>query len=175
MRFAISACFAFALLAGNTGCNCFCRPLFPCLHRHRCQDCCDMGCERAPIFNWSRCCDTCNQCGDWTGQSIIARTGGNQQPAYAAGNQQGAYVAGNQPAAYAARNRPQARTAMSSRVVPGTYREVTRLADSDEEAVDEEVVEEAPVQMAQAQRTRRVRSSSSRPRHQVVRAEQVED
>ena len=163
MKFAISACFAVALLAGNTGCNCFCRPLFPCLHRHRCQDCCDGGCERAPIFNWSRCCDTCDHCGDWTGQSIIARTGGNQQASYVA--------AGNRPQTRTA----QDRTTLSSRVVPGTYREVTRLAEADDQGGDEEVVEEAPVQLAQAQRAKRVRSSRVRPRHQMVRAEEVEE
>jgi hypothetical protein len=164
MRFAISACFAVALLAGNTGCCLFCRPLFPCLHRNCCgggDDCGDMGCQRACIFNWSRCCDTCDHCGDWTGQSIIARTNGSQQ----------AYVARNQPQTRTA----QDRTTLSSRVVPGTYREVTRVADADEEVVEEEAVEESPVQLAQAQRAKRVRSSKSRPRHQVVRAEQVDE
>lgn len=156
MRFALSACFALALLAGNTGCCLFCRPLFPCLARHQCDQCGDMGCQRAPLFNWSRCCDTCDHCGDWTGQSIIARTGGSQQ------------------AQYVTAGRGQPRTAMASRMVPGTYREVTTVADSGDEVADDAVAEEGPTLVAQAPRAKRVRSSKSRPRHQVVNAEQVE-
>jgi len=159
MRFALSACFAVALLAGNTGCCGFCRPLFPVLHRHCCggggcgggDDCGGNGCQRANIFNWSRCCDTCDHCGDWTGQGIIARTNASQQ----------AYMAG----------RNQGRTAMAGRVVPGTYREVTRVQQASAEvAEDEEVVEEEPVQVAETPRPKRVRSYKARPR--VVRAEQ---
>ena len=159
MRFALSACFALALLAGNTGCCLFCRPLFPCLARHQCDDCGDMGCQRAPIFNWSRCCDTCDHCGDWTGQSIVARTGGGQQQA---------------PYVTAAR-RAQPRNVMASRVVPGTYREVTTLADSGDEVTDESVVaDEGPALVAEAPRPKRVRTAKSRSRSQVVRAQQVE-
>jgi hypothetical protein len=159
MRFAISACFAVALLAGNTGCCLFCRPLFPLLHRNCCgggcgDDCGGMGCQRANIFNWSRCCDTCDHCGDWNGQGIVARTNSSQQ-AYTAGRYQG-------------------RTAMAGRVVPGTYREMTRAQPSAAEVVDEEVVEEEQVQLAEAPRPKRVRSYKARPRHQVVRAEQVD-
>ena len=158
MRFAISACFAVALLAGNTGCCMFCRPLFPLLHRHcggGCgDDCGGMGCQRAHIFNWSRCCDTCDHCGDWTGQGIIARTNGSQQ----------AYMA-RQP-------QQQGRPTMASRVVPGTYREVTRVQPSDEQVAEEEAVEEA--QTIEAPRVKRVRSAKARPQHRVVRAEQVD-
>ncbi|HWB11240.1 MAG TPA: hypothetical protein VG826_18570 [Pirellulales bacterium] len=157
MRFAISACFAVALLAGNTGCcgPIFCRPLFPLLHRHCCSDDCGgMGCQRANIFNWSRCCDTCDHCGDWTGQGIIARTQGSEQ-AYTAGRYRG-------------------RPTMSSRVVPGTYRETTRMQPSDAQVADEEVIEEEPAQLAEAPRVKRVRSYKPRSRNQLVRAEQVD-
>src|SRR5487761_1276789 len=154
MRFAISACFALVLLAGNTGCCLFCRPLFPCLQRHKCDQCGDMGCQRAPLFNWSRCCDSCDHCGDWTGQSIIARTGSSQQAQYAAGRA------------------PRGRTAIASSVVPGSYREVTTSDDSDDAVAEEQVTEEGPALVAEAPRAKRVRSSKSRPRHQVVRAEQ---
>lgn len=153
MRFAISACFGLALLAGNTGCCLFCRPLFPCLHRH-CGDCGDMGCERAPIFNHSRCCDPCDHCGDWTGQSIIARTGASEQSMMMASG------------------RGRSRSAMASRVVPGSYREVATVDDSADEVVEEQVMEEQP-RIVEAP-AKRVRSSKSRPRHQVVRVQRVE-
>lgn len=157
MKAAISACFALVLLAGNTGCCLFCRPIFPCLHRHQCKECCGMGCERAPIFNWSRCCDTCDHCGDWTGQSIIARTGGAQQAGYVTADR--------------SRNN-MAMADRAERVVPGTYREVTRVEDdSDAEQADDE---EAVV-VAEAHRAKRVRSAKPRPRHQVVRVQQVEE
>ncbi|HVA44967.1 MAG TPA: hypothetical protein VNH11_01155 [Pirellulales bacterium] len=147
MRFAISACFALALAAGNTGCCLFCHPMFPCLHRHCNNECGDMGCQRAPIFNWSHCCDTCDHCGDWTGQSIIARTGGNSP--------QGQYVANDRSRAV----RP------ASRVVPGSYREVTTVPPPGDEA-EEDMVDEGPALVAEAPRVRRVRSKS-RPRPQV--------
>jgi hypothetical protein len=111
-----------------------------------------MGCQRANIFNWSRCCDTCDHCGDWTGQGIIARTNGSQQ-AYMAGRNQG----------------NQGRAAMASRVVPGTYREMTRVQPAAAEVVEEESVEEEQVQLVEAPRPKRVRSNKARPR--VVRAE----
>jgi hypothetical protein len=119
-----------------------------------------MGCERAPIFNWSRCCDTCDHCGDWTGQSIIARTGASQQ---------GTYVT-------AGRNRNN--TAMADRadrVVPGTYREMTRVEESADESEVEQVVDEEPVVVVEAPRPKRVRSSKPRPRHQVVRVQRQEE
>jgi hypothetical protein len=64
---------------------------------------------------------------------------------------------------------------MASRVVPGTYREVTRVQASEAQVAEEEVVDEEPVQVAEAPRARRVRSYKARPRHQVVRAEHVDD
>ena len=170
MRFAISACFAVALLAGNTGCcGLLCRPIFPLLHRHcgGCggDDCGGMGCQRAHIFNWSRCCDTCDHCGDWTGQGIIARTQGSEQ-AYTAGRYQGR-------TAMNGRNVPGT---MASRVVPGTYREVTRVQPTAAEVAEEEVVEEEPVQVAEAppKRVRSYKAYKPRTRHQVVRAEQAD-
>lgn len=157
MRFAAAASFALVLLAGNTGCCLFCHPLFPCLHRH-CQndDCCGMGCERKPIFNWGHCCDPCDHCGDWAGQSIIARTGNTQVVSNAGG-------------------RPRAKTQMASRVVPGSYREVTRVQQAqDDEVVEEEVVEEEPEAVVEAPRAKRIRSSKPRSREQVVRVQRVE-
>jgi hypothetical protein len=161
MRFAASACFALVLLAGNTGCCLFCKPLFPCLHRHQCKECCGMGCERAPIFNWSRCCDTCDHCGDWSGQSIIARTGASEQGMYMAAGRN--------------RSNSMARAARADRVVPGTYREVTRVDESADEADIEQVVDEEPAVIAQAPRARRVRSTKPRSRHQVVRVQRVDE
>ena len=156
MRSAISACFALVLLAGNTGCCMFCRPLFPCLHRNQCKECCGMGCERAPIFNWSRCCDTCDHCGDWTGQSIIARTGGSQQ------------------ANYVTAGRSRNNMAMASRMVPGSYREVTTIEGQGEEVAEEQAIDEEPVVVAEAPRRKKVRSSQPRSRHQVVRVQREE-
>ena len=161
MRAAISACFALVLLAGNTGCCLFCKPLFPCLHRHQCKECCGMGCERAPIFNWSRCCDTCDHCGDWTGQSIVARTGFSEQ---------GAYVTANRN-----RNPKMAMTDRSERVVPGSYREVTRVNDSADEDEVDQVVEEEPEVIAEAPRPKKVRSTKPRSRHQVVRVQRFQE
>ena len=149
MKFAISACFALALVAGNTGCCLFCHPMFPLLHRHCSQECGDMGCQRAPIFNWSHCCDTCDHCGDWTGQSIIARTGANSQQAQ--------YVTGG-------RNR--ASRAVASRVVPGSYREMTTVTPPGDE-VEEDAVDEGPALVAEAPRSKRIRS---KPKIRQVRA-----
>jgi hypothetical protein len=74
MKLAMSACFALALMCGNTGC-CGCHPLFPNLG---CNGA--MGCQKTGIFNWSHCHDTCDQCGDFTGPDIVARTGDNYYP-----------------------------------------------------------------------------------------------
>lgn len=158
MRFAAAASFALVLLAGNTGCCLFCRPLFPCLHRHyHNDDCCGMGCQRQPIFNWGHCCDPCDHCGDWAGQSIIARTGNAQEVVYSGDA------------------RPRAKAQMASRVVPGSYREVTRVRPSqDEEVAEEEVIEEEPEVVAEAPRAKRVRSSKPRSHGQVVRVQRVE-
>lgn len=161
MRFAASACFALVLLAGNTGCCLFCHPMFPLLHRHCQSECCGMGCQRAPIFNWGRCCDPCDHCGDWAGQSIIARTGGNSQTAQ---------YTGARPA--------RARATTAGRVVPGTYREVTRVDEpvsevSEEEVVDQEMADEEPQVVVEAPRAKRIRSSKPTAR-QVVRVQRVE-
>lgn len=149
MKFALSACFALALVAGNTGCCLFCHPMFPCLHRHCSKECGDMGCQRAPIFNWSRCCDTCDHCGDWTGQSIIAKTGGNSA--------QGQYAANGRDVA---NGRGRTTKAVSSRVVPGSYREVTTVPPASEEVVEEEVIDEGPALVAETPRSKRIRSKS---------------
>lgn len=163
MRFAASACFAVVLLAGNTGCCLFCQPLFPCLHRH-CQqqdECCGMGCQRAPIFNWSHCCDPCDHCGDWAGQSIIAHTGVRNN------NNDAQYVN--------AGRRGPSNMSMASRVVPGSYREVTDAEEEPAEEVAEEEVEEEeePEVVTVAPPTKRIRSSRPRAR-QVVRVQRVE-
>ena len=157
MRFAASACFALVLLAGNTGCCLFCRPLFPCLHRHCEKECCGMGCQRAPIFNWGRCCDPCDHCGDWAGQSIIARAGSNAQGVE-----------------YASAPRSRSKATMASRVVPGTYREVTRVEQPAQEVAEEEIIEEEPQIVAAAPPAKRIRSSKPRTR-QVVRVQRVEE
>jgi hypothetical protein len=167
MRSALSACFALVLLAGNTGCCLFCRPLFPCLHRHQCDECCGMGCERAPIFNWSRCCDNCDHCGDWTGQSIIARTGSSQEAYMAAARNRNNMAANRAAGSY------RMMTA-SGRVVPGTYREVTTVQEPTEEVAEVRVVEEEPVVVAEAPRVKKVRSSKPRVQR-VVRVQRVED
>jgi hypothetical protein len=162
MRFAASACFAVVLLAGNTGCCNLCHPIFPCLHRHCQQECCGMGCQRAPIFNWSHCCDPCDHCGDWAGQGIIARTGTSQDVEYVNNGRRG-----------------QPKASMASRVVPGSYREVTREVTEDdeqpaeEEVAEEQVVEEEPVAVAEPPRAKRIRSSKARAR-QVVRVQRIE-
>ncbi|HVX10397.1 MAG TPA: hypothetical protein VHC22_04415 [Pirellulales bacterium] len=167
MRSALSACFALVLLAGNTGCCLFCRPLFPCLHRNQCNECSGMGCERAPIFNWSRCCDTCDHCGDWSGQSIIARTGSSQAE----------YMSAARSRNNMNGNRMASRTRSmngSDRVVPGTYREVTRVQEQNDEVAEVQVVDEEPVVVAEAPRVKRVRSSKPRTRSQVVRVRRDE-
>lgn len=156
MRFAATASFALVLLAGNTGCCLFCHPMFPLLHRH-CQEdgCCGMGCQRQPIFNWGHCCEPCDHCGDWAGQGIIARTGSDNQMVYSG------------------EARGRTNTQMASRMVPGTYREVTRAQPSQvEEVAEEELMEEEPERVVQAPRPKRIRSSKPRPRGQMVRVEQ---
>ena len=36
-----------------------------------------MGCSRRlHIFNWSRCHDCCDQCGNWTGEGFVSQKGG---------------------------------------------------------------------------------------------------
>jgi hypothetical protein len=68
MKSALSALFAVALLAGGAGCC------------HRCcrqgllaRDCSNGGCGPRFRFSWSRCRDTCDQCGNWTGAPVVAR------------------------------------------------------------------------------------------------------
>ncbi|HUY91749.1 MAG TPA: hypothetical protein VMV10_23605 [Pirellulales bacterium] len=104
MKLAMSALFALALLAGNTGCRFFC----PCYACDRgtggCTDDCGGGCgasgcglgggracgcqvgpyggggigcsRRLHIFNWSRCRDCCDECPHWTGEGFVSQTGG---------------------------------------------------------------------------------------------------
>jgi hypothetical protein len=44
-----------------------------------------MGCSRRlHIFNWSRCCDCCDQCGNWTGAGFVSQKGGWPGRQYAA-------------------------------------------------------------------------------------------
>jgi hypothetical protein len=62
---------------------------------------------------------------------------------------------------------------MVSRVVPGTYREVTRVDEPVQEVAEEEMVEEEPQVVVEAPRAKRIRSSKPRAR-QVVRVERVE-
>lgn len=76
MKSALAACLGLALMLGSTGCCCgLGHPLFPNLG---CNGA--MGCQKTGIFNWSHCCDTCDQCGDYTGPDIVARTGDSYYP-----------------------------------------------------------------------------------------------
>ncbi|HXT59686.1 MAG TPA: hypothetical protein VN699_13685 [Pirellulales bacterium] len=111
MKLAMSALFAFALLAGPSGCCLFsCGPLSQGCAGFDDGGCdgggCDVGgcgggcgCEadgypatrgcmgcsrRLHIFNWSRCCDSCDQCGNWTGAGFVSQKGGWPGRQYAA-------------------------------------------------------------------------------------------
>ena len=72
-----------------------------------------------------------------------------------------------------ASGRSRSRSAMAGRVVPGSYREVA-VADEPSGEIIEEVVDEEPQAIVEAPPAKRIRSSKSRPRHQVVRAQRVE-
>jgi hypothetical protein len=105
MKLAVSALFAFVLLAGGSGCHCFYRsPLFGggCMDECCMDECCvddcgdcgggcgacgcnvgpfggcgGMGCSRRlHVFNWSRCRDCCDCCANWTGEGFVSQTGG---------------------------------------------------------------------------------------------------
>ena len=156
MKTLVSAFIAVAVLTGVSGCGRLCcRPWFPFLHHA-----CTQGCEGTGIFNWSHCCDTCDSCGQWTGDDIVAETGDAYQPRYAG-----------------TPNRPL-KHHRTARVKPSSYHRVTRveppLADETEvvETMDEEgdvdqvvdetdEVEEVPAKPTTA---RRVRSSKPRSR-----------
>ena len=179
MKRAVSALFAFLLLAGGSGCHCFYRcPLF----NRCCMDDCAMdgcamdgcmmddcgggcggcgacGCDAGPyggcggmgcsrklhIFNWSRCCDCCDQCGHWTGEGFESQTGGFY-PGQTYGPASADY---DQPAQYdepSASPIPASEPAPSelepagpsARSVPGKMRITARDADS----ATDEIVEE---------------------------------
>lgn len=158
MKTLVSAFFAALLLCGGSGCGRLCcRPWFPFLH-HACTH--EMGCQGVGLFNWSRCCDTCDQCGHWDGEDIIAETGDAYQPRYAG------------TPTHATRRH------QAARVKPSSYRvtshkeqpiaDDTVIVDSteDESGVDQVIEEtEEPDETAPKPTTaRRVRSSRPRSR-----------
>lgn len=156
MKIFISACFAALLLCGGTGCGQLCcRPWFPFLNHA-----CTQGCEGVGIFNWSHCCDTCDQCGHWNGEDIIAETGDAYQPRYA-----------GTPTHATRRHR-------TARVKPSSYHTTSRteqpqadetevIESTDEESDVDQVIDdtEDPTEVvARPTPARRVRSSMARSR-----------
>lgn len=123
MKTLASAFFAALLLCGSVGCGqACCRPLFPFLHHAR-TNACTQGCEATGIFNWSHCCDTCDQCANWTGEDIVAQTGDAYQPRYAG--------TPHRPIKHHAAKRPH----------PNAYHVTSRIEQPVEEAEIDETVE----------------------------------
>lgn len=154
MKTFISACFAALLLCGGTGCGQLCcRPWFPFLNHA-----CTQGCQGVGIFNWSHCCDTCDQCGHWNGEDIIAETGDAYRPRYAG--------TPNRPLKHHKANR--ARTSgyhVVSRVEHPAAEEAELVETTEDEGDVEQIVDETeePTEVvAEPTPARRVRSSRSR-------------
>jgi hypothetical protein len=178
MKLALSALFACALLAGPAGCCLFpCSSAFDgcgaggcgldgcglddcgqcgCQAEgypaSGCQGCEAMGCSRRlHIFNWSRCCDKCDQCGQWTGEGFVSQKGGWPGRGYAAA-----------PPSY---DEPAPEMEMmttgdmpSGKIVPGSMRVTTRQ-------VEPPVLEsEEPI----AVRRPKAISASSRPAKRIT-------
>lgn len=156
MKFAASALFAFALLAGNTGC-CLLRCGVPCgcdayaadcggcaecggvpsgpapidghygcgFHRRGLNGCGAMGCGPLyRVFNWSRCHDCCDCCGNWTGAPIVSN--GHGMPP-------GEYL--EEPAAY---DEPALEDLSEGQIVPGSVRVTTGPAETAPTQIAEE-------------------------------------
>jgi hypothetical protein len=68
MKFVLPAVCAVVLLADGAGC---CRSC--CRTGLLARNCSNGGCGPRFRFNWSRCRDTCDQCGNWTGAPVIER------------------------------------------------------------------------------------------------------
>ena len=69
MKFALSALGAILLLAGSTGCHSCCS------RRSHDRTCTAGGCGPRFRFHPYQSCDTCDQCGNWTGAPIVSRSG----------------------------------------------------------------------------------------------------
>jgi hypothetical protein len=175
MKLAASALFAFALLAGNTGCRllhcgvpCGCDgfaddcggcaecggvssgpvPIdghYGCgFNRVGLNGCGCMGCGPLyRVFNWSRCHDCCDACGNWTGAPIVSNGPGMPPEEYI-----------EEPASYA---EPAPEELSDGRIVPGSMRVTTRRA------------EEAPQQIAAEPRTMARRAKSWSPQRRPKR------
>lgn len=168
MKLAASALLALALMAGNTGCCLFdCGAYSGCGgYLDECGGCEDpsmcgqcgggcygMGCGPLHrIFNWSRCCDCCDACGNWTGAPIVSRGPGMMDPGYV-----------EQPAPY---DEPGPADVSDGRVVPGSVRVTTRSADSAPARIAEEPAPLASRQKVPSakRRPKRITSSPVRPR-----------
>jgi hypothetical protein len=173
MKFAVSAVFAFALAAGNTGCC-----LFHCGHNMGCdgfQDGCggcdDQACDGACgqracgggcggcgscgamgcgplswVFDWSRRHDCCDECGNWTGRGMIVSTNRG-------------YV--NQPESMPMEYDEPAPDVSAGRVVPGSMRVTTRSAEPGPTIASEESTPAPRRSTATATQRRPKRISSS--------------
>ncbi|HUY33557.1 MAG TPA: hypothetical protein VMV69_12480 [Pirellulales bacterium] len=160
MKFALSALCAIIMLAGGTGCH-------PCCHRHSIldRDCTAGGCGPRVRFRPYQYCDTCDQCGNWTGAPIVSRSRSYQGGGYA------------EDYGHISRSENES-PAHGYRVVPGSQRVTTRsgqptlarasgrptsamMADESVDEVDDEI-QVAPARI-KSKRVSRVRTMRPRP------------
>lgn len=186
MKLAISALFAFVLLAGGSGCHCFYHnPLCGggCIDECGMDDCgggCgECGCQVGPyggcggmgcsrrlhIFNWSRCRDCCDCCGHWTGEGFVSQTRGFPGHGYSETPAEYDLPANNEaPQTYdePAVDEPSG-VGPSARVVPGSMRVTTRPAGptADESGVESETGRPRPIPSA-PRRAKRISSTQTK-------------
>lgn len=177
MKFAASALIGLALMAGNTGCCLFhCGSFSGCDgFPADCGGCDDVACGEMPcdddcgyhgcglhgcgemgcgpicrIFNWCRCRDCCDCCGNWSGPPIVSHNQGWNHDDIGPSESYG------EPAPEMA----------AGRVVPGSMKVTTRSGGPSPAMLSEQAEPVARRQTAPAaqRRTKRISSSPMRAR-----------
>jgi len=163
MKSALSALCAIVLLAGATGCNSCCCPWS---HDRTCTA---GGCGPRYRFRPYERCETCDQCGNWTGSPIVSRSQLYPKVGYAEN-----YGSISRADLGQDGQGDEVETAQGYRIVPGSDRVVSRsgrptLARASGQPTpammaDETVEDEAPVAPARikSKRVSRMRTARSR-------------
>ena len=169
MKFVLSALGAIVLLAGVTGCNSCCCPW------SNDRTCTSGGCGPRFRFRPYERCQTCDQCGNWTGSPIVSRSQLYPKSGYAEDFGTISRIDGGSRADRGQDGRDDdIETARDYRIVPGSDRVITRsgrptLARASGQPTpammaDESVEDETPVAPARIKSKRVSRVRTMRPR-----------
>jgi hypothetical protein len=169
MKFALSALCAIVLLAGATGCKSCC-----CRWSHD-RTCTAGGCGPRYRFRPYEHCDTCDQCGNWTGSPIVSGSQRYPKVGYAEDYGMNSQVDGGSLADGGHNGRgDDIETARGYRVVPGSDRVIKRsgrptLARASGQPTpammaDESVEDDRQVAPARIKSKRVARARTARPR-----------